>query len=59
MERKVLGAVASVYVGGQLIPRLLERGNEVVGRDDSAGRVWPIPLTPFDQAVRSALVRSP
>jgi uncharacterized protein YbjT (DUF2867 family) len=30
--------------------------NEVVVRDGSARRVLPIPLTPFDQAVRSALV---
>jgi uncharacterized protein YbjT (DUF2867 family) len=29
--------------------------NEVVVRDDSARRVLPIPLTPFDQAVRTAL----
>jgi uncharacterized protein YbjT (DUF2867 family) len=29
--------------------------NEVVVRDDSVRRVLPIPLTPFDQAVRSAL----
>lgn len=29
--------------------------NEVVVRDDAARRVLPIPLTPFDEAVRSAL----
>src|SRR5579859_2454849 len=31
--------------------------NEVIVRDDSARRVLPIPLTPFDEAVRSALGR--
>lgn len=32
--------------------------NEVIVKDDSARRVMPIPLTPFDQAVRSALAGS-
>jgi uncharacterized protein YbjT (DUF2867 family) len=31
--------------------------NEVVVRDDSARRVLPIPLTPFEEAVRSAMAR--
>jgi nucleoside-diphosphate-sugar epimerase len=69
MEGTVLVAGASGYVGGRLIPILLQQGvhvralsrrpdrNEIVVRDDSARRILPIPLTSFDESVRSALAR--